>query len=283
LEVIIVTLAPTVKLLNDVDIPVFGIGVDLVKDFEQGCQALLYALSIGYRSIDTAHSYGNEGMVGQAVKDCGIPRQEIYISTKLTQIDQGYDNSLRAFDRSLKNLGLDYIDSWLIHWPGKYYYVDTWKAFIRLYEQKLVRTIGVCNFNIHHLEDLRIQTGVIPAVEQVEWHPYFQQPELAEYCAKYRIQLEAWSPLMCGGEILKDPRIAAIAKAADKSPAQVILRWHIQQGRRIFPKSVTPARIKENLEIFDFELSPEQLASIDSMRGLENRIGPDPEIFFLQT
>jgi diketogulonate reductase-like aldo/keto reductase len=274
---------PTAKLLNGVNIPMLGIGVDQVKDFDKGYQALLYALSIGYRSIDTAHSYGNEEMVGRAIRDSGVPRSEIYVSTKLTQIDQGYDNALQAFDRSQKQLGLDYIDSWLIHWPGKYYYVDTWKAFIRLAEEKRARTIGVCNFNVHHLEDLIIQTGVIPAVEQIEWHPYFQQPELAAYCAKHHILVEAWSPLMCGGEILEDSRIGNIAKETDRSSAQVILRWHLQQGRRVFPKSVTPSRIKENFELFDFELSPGQLKTIDAMEEQNLRIGPDPEIFFLQT
>jgi diketogulonate reductase-like aldo/keto reductase len=274
---------PTVKLSNAVDIPALGIGMDQVKDWKKGYDALMFAFSAGYRSVDTAYSYGNEAMVGHAIRDCGIPRSEICVSTKLTQIDQGYDNALRAFEVSIKNLGLDYLDVWLIHWPGKYYYIDTWKAFIHLYDQKLVRAIGVCNFNTHHLEDLREQTGIIPMIEQIEWHPYFQQTEIACYCVKHNILIEAWSPLMCGGEVLKDDRIISLSKETGKTPAQILLRWHIQQGRRVFPKSITPERIKENSEVFDFSLSSDQIAVIDALGQRNLRIGPDPEIFFLQS
>ena len=272
---------PTTELASGIDIPMLGIGMDQVRDFKQGYDALIYAFSIGYRSVDTAYSYGNEEAVGRAVRDCGIPRSEIFITTKLTMYDQGYDSALRAFDKSLKNLGLEYMDSFLIHWPGKYYFTDTWKAFIRLFEEKMIRAIGVCNFNIHHLEKLREKTGVMPAINQVEWHPYFQQPQIAKYCKQHNILLEAWSPLMCGGEVLEDKHIVAISQEIGKSSAQVILRWHLQQGRRIFPKSVTPSRISENLDIFDFDLTPTQIEVIDSMGVSDLRIGPDPDIFFL--
>ncbi len=271
---------PTYKLANNVQIPVLGIGMDQVKDFKQGYEALLHAFSIGYRSVDTAFSYGNEEMVGNAVRDSGLPRNQFFVTTKLTGSDHGYDAALRGFEKSIKRFRLEYLDSFLIHWPGKYLFVDTWKAFERLYREKRVRAIGVCNFNIHHLVTLLKEAEIVPMVNQIEWHPYFSQPDIARYCREHNILVEAWSPLMCGGEVLDDKVIHGIADALHKSPAQIILRWHLQAGRRIFPKSVTSNRIEENMGIFDFQLAPEQAARIDSLGWRRLRIGPNPDVFF---
>jgi diketogulonate reductase-like aldo/keto reductase len=271
---------PNARLANGISIPVFGIGMDQVRDPQQAYDALSFALRIGYRSIDTASSYGNERDVGRAVKDSGIDRKDLYIATKVTGADQGYDATLRAFEKSSKLLGVDYLDGYLIHWPGKYMFVETWRALERLYREKRVRVIGVCNFNPHHIERLRREAEILPLVDQVEWHPYFDQPDLAAYCASHDIVIEAWSPLMCGGVVLEDHVIAGIASRIGKSPAQVILRWHLQGKRRIFPKSVTPGRIEENSRIFDFELSPADMSAIDALGGRQMRIGPNPDVFF---
>ncbi|MEG1061543.1 MAG: aldo/keto reductase, partial [Oscillospiraceae bacterium] len=256
------------------------IGLDQVRDLELAYQSLLHAFSVGYRSVDTASSYANEEAVGRAVRDCGLRREELYITTKLTAADQGYEPTLHAFDQSLARLGLDYIDCFMVHWPGKYLYVETWRAFLRLYEEKRVRVIGVCNFNPHHLEKLKAETGVLPMVDQFESHPYFPQNDLTAFCKSRGILTEAWSPLMCGGLVLKDPAVAAVAAACGKSPAQVILRWHHQKGHRVFPKSTTPKRIEENVQIFDFALSEDQMSLIDALAKQQMRIGPNPDIFF---
>ncbi len=203
-----------------------------------------------------------------------------YITTKLTAKDQGYDSALRAFDRSMNNLQLDYLDCFLIHWPGKYLFTDTWRAFIRLYEEKAVRVIGVCNFNIHHLETVEKETGVLPMVNQFESHPYYPQNELADYCQGRGILTETWSPMMCGGAIFADPTIGAVAVESGRTPAQVILRWHIQKGHRIFPKSVHTDRIDSNFRIFDFALDDGQMERINALEGKNEKIGPNPDVFF---
>jgi diketogulonate reductase-like aldo/keto reductase len=272
---------PEFTLANGVKVPSIGLGMDQVRDEAEAYNAVISAVFAGYRSIDTAFSYKNEEYIGRAIKECGVPREELYITTKLTATDQGYEPTLKAFDRSVKNLGVDYLDCFLIHWPGKYLYVDSWKAFEKLYEEKLIRVIGVCNFNRHHIETLEQSASVLPMVNQIESHPYYPQDELQKYCNSKNILMEAWSPLMCGGLVLEDPVIAGISKETGKSPAQVVLRWHHQKNHRIFPKSVTPARIRENFDIFDFSLTKEQMAAINSLGKKNLRIGPNPDIFFM--
>jgi len=271
---------PKYTFKNGISAPMFGIGMDQVNDPNTALESLLYAFSIGYRSVDTAYSYQNEEAVGRAVRTCGLPREELYVTTKLTAADQGYDATLRAFERSLRNLGFDYLDCFLIHWPGKYLYVDTWRAFERLYAEKAVKVIGVCNFNIHHLEKLSAETEIMPMVNQIESHPYFPQNELSRYCQEQGLLVEAWSPLMCGGIVLEDKTVLSVAAECEKSPAQVVLRWHIQKGHRVFPKSVTPTRITQNIDIFDFALSPEQMDRLAMLEKNNFRIGPNPDIFF---
>ncbi len=265
---------------NGVEVPMLGIGFDQVRDIALAQRLMEYALETGYRSVDTAHSYGNETGIGNAVRESGIKREEIYITTKLTAKDQGYDSALRAFDRSMNNLQLDYLDCFLIHWPGKYLFTDTWRAFVRLYEEKAVRVIGVCNFNIHHLKTVERETGVLPMVNQFESHPYYPQNELADYCLGRGILTEAWSPMMCGGAIFADPTIGAVAVESGRTPAQVILRWHIQKGHRIFPKSVHTDRIDSNFRIFDFALDDGQMERINALEGKNEKIGPNPDVFF---
>jgi diketogulonate reductase-like aldo/keto reductase len=254
--------------------------MDQVRDPAVALAAVSEALDLGYRSVDTASSYGNEQPVGEAIRRSGIPRSEVFVTSKVRQEDQGFDDTLRAFDRSLASFGFDYLDSYLIHWPGRYQYVDTWRALERLYLEGRTRAIGVANFLPRHLEHLLEVAAVAPMVDQVEWHPYFQQREVAAFCRARDILVEAWSPLMCGGVALADRTIGEIAERLGRSPAQVILRWHVQQGRRIFPKSVTPARLAENLAIFDFALTPADLDRIDALGGRAWRIGPDPDVFF---
>lgn len=273
-------MVPNYTFKNNVSVPMFGIGLDQVTDLEQAYNTVLCAVENGYRSVDTASSYANEEAVGKAIKDCGIDRSQFYITTKLTAADQGYDQTLRAFEQSLKRFQFDYMDCFLIHWPGKYLYVDTWRAFLRLYEEKLVRVIGVCNFNPHHLERVYSETGVYPMVDQFESHPFFPQEELNSYCKERGILTEVWSPLMCGGLVLQNELIKKIALKKNKSTAQIVLRWHHQKGHRVFPKSVTPERIKENICIFDFSLSKEEMDMIDTLSENNMRIGPNPDVFF---
>jgi diketogulonate reductase-like aldo/keto reductase len=271
---------PSVALSNGVKIPLLGLGMDQVRDAIQARDSVAAALAMGYRSIDTASSYGNERPVGEAIGESGVPRGEIFVTTKVTADDQGYDSTLRAFDHSLELLGLTYLDSYLIHWPGRYLYPETWRAMERLYREGRIRAIGVCNFLPYQLQRLQESAEISPMIDQLEWHPYFQQRKTGAYCRDRGILVEAWSPLMCGGIVLQDEVVAAIARRAGKSPAQVVLRWHIQGGRRVFPKSVTPARIRENMEVFDFELSSDELAWLDSLGERAWRIGPDPAVFF---
>ncbi len=256
--------------------PWLGLGVYQVREGKEVINAVLHALSKGYRSVDTAALYGNERGVGQAIKESGLPREELFITTKLWNSDQGYDNALKAFELSLNKLGLDYVDLYLIHWPVKGKYLDSWRALERLYKEGCVRAIGVSNFQIHHLQDILQSSEVIPAVNQVERHPLLNQRELLDFCQANQIQLEAWSPLMRGK--LDLPLIKELAARYNKSPAQIILRWDLQQGVVVIPKSVTPHRIEENASIFDFELSTEDMARIDSLNK-NQRLGPDPDNF----
>ncbi|MFE9168925.1 aldo/keto reductase [Streptomyces kebangsaanensis] len=270
---------PPIILNNGVEMPQLGFGVWQVPD-DEAERAVATALEAGYRSIDTAALYGNEEGTGRAVAASGIPREEVFVTTKLWNSDQGYDSALRAFDTSLGKLGLEYVDLYLIHWPtpAKGKFVDTYRAFEKLHAEGRVRAIGVSNFLPEHLERLTAETSVVPAVNQIELHPHLQQHAAREYHAKQGIATEAWSPLGQGKGLLEVPAIVAIAQKHNRTPAQIVLRWHLQLGNIVIPKSVTPSRIKENIEVFDFSLDGEDLAAIGALNE-DRRIGPDPATF----
>ncbi len=268
-----------ITLNNGLKMPQLGFGVWQVSD-EQATPAVKKALEVGYRSIDTAMIYGNEKGVGRAIKESNVPREELFITTKVWNADHGYENTLKAFNASLERLGLDYIDLYLIHWPTPKYdqYVDTYKAMEKIYKDGRSKAIGVCNFDIEHLERLLNECEVVPVVNQVERHPYFQQRELQDFCEKHHIIIEAYSPLMNGKDVLNDSVVKEIAKAHGKTAAQVILRWHLQTGVITIPKSVTPSRIEENFDVFDFELTAEDMEKMTALdRNL--RIGAVPSEF----
>ncbi|MGW1000446.1 aldo/keto reductase [Streptomyces sp. NPDC002520] len=270
---------PPIILNNGVEMPQLGFGVWQVPD-DEAERAVATALQAGYRSIDTAAIYRNEEGTGKAINASGLPREEIFVTTKLWNTDQGYDSTLRAFDASLEKLGLDYLDLYLIHWPlpsrGKY--VDSYKAFEKLYSEGRVRAIGVSNFLPEYLERLIEETSVIPAVNQIELHPHLQQRAARAFQADQGIRTEAWSPLGSGKGLLDVPAIVAIGQKHNRTPAQVVLRWHIQLGNIVIPKSVTPSRIRENIEVFDFSLDDEDLAAISALNE-DRRLGPDPATF----
>jgi diketogulonate reductase-like aldo/keto reductase len=255
-----------VTLNNGIRMPQLGFGVFKVED-DQATTAVKNALQVGYRSIDTAMYYKNEKGVGKAIRESSIPRKDLFITTKVWNSDQGYDNTLCAFEESLERLGLDYIDLYLIHWPTPQFdrYVDTYKALEKLYQEDRVKAIGVCNFDINHLERILTECDVKPVVNQVECHPYFSQVELKDFCAKHDIFVEAWGPLEQGGEVLKDPVVVEISTEHQKTPAQIVLRWHLQNHTIVIPKSVTPSRIEENFDVFDFELTQEEMARINAL------------------
>lgn len=260
-------------------IPQFGFGVFQIEP-ARTAEAVRTALEAGYRHIDTAQGYGNEEGVGQAVRESGLPRDEVFITTKLINSRHGYDEAIAALDESLQKLGLDYVDLYLIHWPRPHAdrYVETWRAFEKILSDGKARSIGVSNFQVPHLQRLAAETGTVPAVNQIELHPWLIQRELREYHREHGIATEAWSPIGKGGDLLREERIVALAEKYGKTPAQVVLRWHIQHGNIVFPKSVTPSRIRENIDIFDFELSADDVAAIDGLdRG--TRLGPDPDTF----
>ena len=267
---------PRIALSNGVEIPQLGFGVFQVPNNEAR-EAVRIAIDAGYRSIDTAALYRNERGVGEAVSSCGVPRAELFVTTKLWNDDQGYDATLRAFDDSLRRLGFDYVDLYLIHWPvpAKDLYVETWRAFEKLYADERVRALGVSNFTVAHLERLIAETEVAPTVNQVELHPRLQQELLRAFDADHGIVTEAWSPLARGG-VLDDPVIERLAATHGKTPAQVVLRWHLQLGNVVIPKSVTPSRIRENIDVFDFSLAEADMAAIVGLDAGE-RVGPDPE------
>ncbi|MET8969553.1 aldo/keto reductase [Streptomyces hydrogenans] len=269
---------PTVELNNGVGIPQLGFGVFQVAD-DETTSAVGAALEAGYRSVDTAAIYGNETGVGRALAASGLPREELFVTTKLWNADQGYDATLRAFDASLAKLGLAYLDLYLIHWPtpARDLYVDSWRAVERLAAEGRIRAAGVSNFQPAHLRRLLDSSSLVPAVNQIELHPGLQQSELRAFHAEHGIATEAWSPL-AQGAVLDDPAITAIAARTGKSPAQVVLRWHLQLGNVVIPKSVTPARIRQNLDVFDFRLTDEDMAAVAATdRGL--RTGPHPDQF----
>ncbi|MDX6742478.1 aldo/keto reductase [Actinocorallia sp. A-T 12471] len=269
----------TIELNNGVVMPRLGFGVWQVGD-DEAVTAVGLALEAGYRSIDTASAYGNERGVGRAVRESGLPREEIFVTTKLWNADHGYDQALKAFDTSLDKLGAEYVDLYLIHWPmpARDDYVETWRALERIAGEGRARAVGVSNFAVPHLKRLAAETGVVPAVNQIELHPYLTQTELRAYHAEHGIATEAWSPLGQGRGLLNDPALARIAAAHDRSPAQIVLRWHLQSGNIAIPKSVTPSRITENHNISDFTLTPQEMTAIDSLNS-NTRYGPDPLTF----
>ncbi|MGW3493710.1 aldo/keto reductase [Streptomyces sp. NPDC001020] len=270
---------PPIILNNGVEMPQLGFGVWQVPD-DEAESAVATALEAGYRSIDTAAIYGNEEGVGNAVAASAIPREDLFITTKLWNSDQGYDSTLRAFDTSLEKLGLDYVDLYLIHWPlpSRGTFVETYKAFEKIYADGRAKAIGVSNFLPQHLETLIGATSVIPAINQIELHPHLQQRAARDFHAAQGIATEAWSPLGQGKGLLEVPAIVAIAQKHGRSPAQIVLRWHLQLGNVVIPKSVTPSRIKENIEVFDFSLDTEDMAAISALNE-DRRIGPDPAAF----
>ncbi|PLR79653.1 aldo/keto reductase [Bacillus canaveralius] len=267
----------TVSLNNGLKMPIFGLGVYKVEEGNQTFDTVKTALELGYRLIDTAAFYENEAGVGQAIKESGIPRQDIFVTTKVWNDQQGYDSTLKAFENSLEKLGLEYVNLYLIHWPVKGKYLETWRALEKIYREGKAKAIGVSNFNIDHLRDILENGTEVPAVNQIELHPLLSQQELRAFCQEKNIKVEAWSPI-ARGRVLEEPVLNQIAEKHGKSPAQVILRWHLQNGVIVIPKSVNPARLQENADIFDFELSNEDIEKINSLNKNE-RFGADPDNF----
>ncbi|GAB3743020.1 aldo/keto reductase [Nocardiopsis nanhaiensis] len=269
---------PESTLNNGVRIPQLGFGVWQVPN-DAVVEAVSHALAAGYRSIDTAAAYGNEEGVGEALRRSGLEREDVFVTTKLANPDQGYESTLRAFDASMERLGLEELDLYLMHWPlpQSDLYVSTWKAMERLYAEGRVRAIGVCNFQRSHLERVMEEGGIAPMVNQIELHPLLTQEELRAFDAEHNIATEAWSPLG-HGELLTHPLIEELARAHERTPAQILLRWHIQLGNVVIPKSVTPERIRSNFDIFEFELAAEEMARISALNE-DHRFGPDPDTF----
>lgn len=274
-------LQDTVTLHNGVNMPGLGLGVFKVEEGQELVHAVQYAIGQGYRSIDTAAIYGNEAGVGegirQGMKNAGISRDELFITSKVWNVDLGYESTLAAYETSLQKLGLDYLDLYLIHWPVAGKYKEAWRALETLYASGKVKAIGVSNFQVHHLQDLMKDAEVVPMVNQVEYHPRLTQQEVGNFCREHDIQLEAWSPLM-QGQLLDHPLLREIADKHNKEVAQVIIRWDLQNGVVTIPKSTKEQRIVSNANVFDFELSTDEMKQITAMN--ENlRVGPDPDNF----
>lgn len=269
---------PVVRLNNDVEIPQLGFGTYLIPPTETK-DAVRSALDVGYRHIDTAEMYENEGEVGQAVRESRLAREEVFVTSKLNNGFHAHDDALRAFDQSLATMGVDYLDLFLIHWPmpGVGSYVETWRALEEIAATGRVRAIGVSNFQPGHLRRLLDETDTVPAVNQIEVHPYLTQDEVRAVNTDMGIATQAWSPI-AQGRVLGDPVLTQIAERVGKSPAQVTLRWHLQRGDIIFPKSVTHHRMEENFDLFDFDLSTDDIDAISSLNRNE-RTGPDPDTF----
>ncbi|MBT2645391.1 aldo/keto reductase [Bacillus sp. ISL-34] len=264
-----------ITLHNGVKMPQLGFGVFKVKNGNETVESVKKAIEVGYRAIDTAAIYENEEGVGQAIRECGVPREELFITSKVWNTEQGFETTLQAFDDSLNRLGLEYLDLYLIHWPGKDKYLETWRALEKLYKDGKVKSIGVSNFHVHHLENLLANSEVKPVVNQIELHPLLTQVEIRDYCAKHEIKVESWSPLG-RGNLLEEPTINHIAKKHGKSSAQVLIRWHLQHDLVVIPKSITPSRIEENAQVFDFSLSLNEMNQIDALNKNE-RFGSNPD------
>jgi 2,5-diketo-D-gluconate reductase A len=272
------TAVPAITLNNGVEIPQLGFGVFQVPP-EQTREATLMALRAGYRHIDTAQMYGNEKQVGEAVREFDVDRDEVFVTSKLNNGYHAYEDALDAFDATLATLGFEYLDMFLIHWPlpGVGDFVETWRAMEQIARSGRCRAIGVSNFQPHHLQRVLDETATVPAVNQIEVHPYLTQDDVRAFNSEHGIATEAWSPI-AQGLVLDDDVVERIGRACGKSAAQVVLRWHIQRGDIVFPKTVTPSRVEENFAIFDFELTDEQMAQITALdRG--HRTGPDPDRF----
>ncbi|MDN5761700.1 MAG: aldo/keto reductase [Microlunatus sp.] len=269
---------PDITLNNGVTIPQLGFGVFQIPP-EDTKEATALALDVGYRHIDTAQMYGNEAGVGEAVRASGLDRSEVFITSKLDNGAHAHDDALAAFDKTLATLDLDYLDLFLIHWPMPTVsdYAETWKAMEAMYAGGRVRAIGVSNFQTNHLNRLAAECTVIPAVNQIEIHPYLTNETVRSFCAEHGIAVEAWSPIAQGG-VLEDPTITAIAERVGRTSAQVTLRWHLQRGDIVFPKSVTESRVRENFALFDFELGDDDVAAISALNK-DERTGPDPDVF----
>ena len=274
-------LASASTLHNAVEMPWFGLGVSGLKDGDETANCVRTAIVNGYRSIDTAAMYGNEAGVGRGVREAleetDLSREDIFVTSKVWNSDLGYDSALAAYEASLEKLGLDYLDLYLIHWPVEGKYKDAWRALEKLYKDGRVKAIGVCNFQIHHLENVLKDVDIVPMVNQVEYHPLLTQEELHKFCKARNIQLEAWSPLM-QGKLLDHPVLEEIAMKKEKTPAQVILRWDLQNGVVTIPKSSKEPRIIQNGQIFDFELTDEDMKRISALNE-NRRVGPDPDNF----
>ena len=267
----------TKLLSNGEEMPVLGLGVYKMTNREETIEAITKALQVGYRAVDTAALYYNEEEVGEAIRHSGVAREELFVTTKVWNSDQGYDSTLRAFETSLKKLNMDYIDLYLTHWPVEGKFVDTYRAIERLYDEKLIRVTGVSNHHEQHLQQILAKANTAPMVNQVELHPYLTQEPLRAFCEQNNIAVTAWSPLGRGG-VLTDDTLVKIGEVYGKSAAQVTLRWHLQNDIIVIPKSVTPSRIEENANIFDFELSSSEMQAINELNR-NQRFGQNPENF----
>ena len=273
------TQVPNIRLNNGVSIPQLGFGVFQIEP-ARTAEAVRMAFEAGYHHIDTAQGYGNEQGVGQAVRDSGLPREEVFVTTKLANGRHGYEDAIAALDESLQRLGLDYVDLYLIHWPRPHAdrYVETWRAFEKIASDGKARAIGVSNFQVPHLERLAAETDTVPALNQIELHPFLVQSQLRAYHRDHGVATEAWSPLAKGGDLLRHPLLVALGEKYGKTPAQVVLRWHVQIGNVVIPKSVTPERVRQNIDVFDFELAADDVATIETLDA-DVRTGPHPDHF----
>ena len=269
------SLIKKISLSNSVSIEQLGFGTFKIVEQQEANNAVMTALNNGYRSFDTAQLYNNEKILGEAFVNSGVARQELFLTTKVSNLNQGYEQTLKSFEQSLKDLQTDYLDLFLVHWPLKNHFFDTWKAIEQLYENKMVRAIGVCNFHQSHFELLKTRANIKPMINQIEIHPYLVQKELIEYLNKEQIAIEAWSPL-ARGRVVEEPLLIDIGQKYQKSSSQVTLRWHVQKDLIVIPKSVNPLRIAENMQIFNFELTDTEMQQIDSLNE-DFRTGPNPD------